>query len=140
MENLKRKLSTEDTTDMKKLRVHQPNILDFSDCVLTCILSYLDSYDLFQLSRTCTRFKYLIKLRKLWKRIDVRDRPMCLKKFRFFFDNINATTDLLMVRGISSKEKTLTTLQFYHITDIVDNLTILAIEKQFINSDEVTTS
>ncbi|GLV37034.1 uncharacterized protein CBL_02134 [Carabus blaptoides fortunei] len=62
---------------------------------------------------------------------------MCARKFKFFFDNVNNTTDTVMVSGISKKEKTLTFTQFIKLYKVCDNLTILAIENQYINSDEI---
>lgn len=132
----KRKPSTSDEEDgVKKCKTDENTLLSFSDCVLTCIMSYLNSYDLYSIGKTCTRFKYLIELRKLWKRIDVVEHPMCARKFKFFYDKINNSTEVLMLSGISAKQKTLTSIQF---RDLPDNLTILSIERQYINSDEVS--
>lgn len=141
MESSKRKISDDDLFDdiFKKFKPENlSELLNFSDCVLTCIFSYLNSYDLYNLSKSCTRFKYLVKLRKLWKKINVIDHPMCSKKFEFFFDKINSSTEVLMLTGINPKEKTLTTTQFNKLVDMSSNLTILSIERQYINSDEVT--
>lgn len=138
MESAKRCLSNDDfDSSSKRLKIEPRNILHFSDCVLSIILSYLKPYDLYCLSKTCQRFKYLIKERKLWRRLDVLDHPMCARKFKFFFDNVNNTTDTVMVSGISKKEKTLTFSQFIKLYKVCDNLTVLAIENQYINSDEV---
>lgn len=141
MDSSKRKLSEishEEVLLMKRLKEDGPHLLDFSDCVLTLILTYLKSYDLYCLSKTCCRFRYLIKDRKFWKKLDVISHPMCAKKFEFFFENVINTTELVMLSGISKKEKTITSAQAHNLFNICDNLTILAIENQYINSDEVT--
>lgn len=140
MENPKRRnsdITHEEVLLMKKTRLG-PHLLDFSDCVLTLILSNLGSYDLYRLSKTCTRFRYLIKERKLWKKLDVISHPMCAKKFEFFFENLNSTTENVLLSGICKKEKTLTSFHCHKLFRICKNLTILSIENQYINSDEVT--
>lgn len=128
--------SSEEPSEIKRSKI-DIGLLDLSDCVLTLIFEYVNSFDLYALSLTCTRFNFLIPAKILWSHVDTRNNPMCGRKFKFFYSNLNDTTRTLMVSGINQNEKCITNYQFQRLGKITSNLTVLAMEYQLINSSEV---
>lgn len=128
----------DEATTVKKAKLSGLNLLDLSDCVLSEILSHIDAYNLFVLSCTHPRFKYLITERKLWKVVDVHNHSICAQKFQFFFQYLNENTSQLILKGIHCLEKCLTLNQLRKLPEICPNLTVLALENQMLNSMECT--
>lgn len=95
---------------------------------------------------TCTRLKYLVKDKKLWKRVDASDRPMTKSEIGDkILSKLSSLTVSLKIRGMLSvyphdnwKKLTLTRVILNKITEKCPNLEELSIIESTVDIQTVS--